>query len=501
MFVAAVVAAAAVSFFSGNVGAATPDKELSRVKGIVAYGNSPTGNLTKTFGSVELSDNQFAVTQAKSLAELKLRDSSVIEIGPNTSVQVGAFNAANTADKKTITVNVGSVHFVIRHPEGQQANYQFTTPTSQIAVRGTEGLITVTSNSTQVSLASGTVTVTTGTSVVTVTAGQSVTVVGTTAANATVGSTSVARSTASTTTTSAVGGSSLGTVAGAAAGAGAVGAVAASSSNNSNNNSSASPAPGQPGPIVVTGTGTTNNTANGSTGTTIAGSLPFTGNSQNSNNITVTQTNCTGPISVAITPAGSASVSPSSFPCVDGNVNSAASVTFNQYGTVQFALSGSGQTYTHTENVFGYTTIAVNNTNIAITEANPGTISTNGAGNYGLTISEAGPSAPLTATLSCPGTSAPNYQPGAASPGIGLNTPGNFSATGTSSLALTLVVVAGPTYPTGTAPTSAGPPCQLTATGAGGDQVTAQISVTTTGLTIQGGVRRPEIVPGGRKPR
>ena len=73
-------------------GAADADKELRRVKGVVGYQSAPTVPLTTVVGKFLLPDDYLAVTQANSAALLTLADSSIVGLGANTNVQVGAFN-------------------------------------------------------------------------------------------------------------------------------------------------------------------------------------------------------------------------------------------------------------------------------------------------------------------------------------------------------------------------------------------------------------------------
>lgn len=173
----------------GPVSAASGDKQLARIKGIVGYQDKVDGPFKPIFGRLDLADNAFAVTRPNSQALLRLRDSSEVEIGEKTLVAVGAFNAAQTGKDNTIVLEHGALHFSIHRPQGGQSNYRFTTPTSQIAVRGTEGFLVAGPQGTQVvcvACAAGDVTVTTGTQTVTIVTGQTVTVVGSSAANATV---------------------------------------------------------------------------------------------------------------------------------------------------------------------------------------------------------------------------------------------------------------------------------------------------------------------------
>jgi hypothetical protein len=166
---------------SSRVSSETGDKQLARVKGVVGYQTSATSDFKPIFGRLDLPDDAFAVTKPNGSAVLRLKDSSEIDIGENTKVQVGQFNAAG-AGQNTIVLNGGALHFNIRHPQGGQSNYKFTTATSQIAVRGTEGFLIAGANGTQVvcvSCAAGDVSVQVGQQTVSIVSNQTLTVLGT----------------------------------------------------------------------------------------------------------------------------------------------------------------------------------------------------------------------------------------------------------------------------------------------------------------------------------
>ena len=123
------------------------DKQLSRQKGNVTYVD-PTGVTHTVAGEIVVSDDATAETGRASLALLSMPDSSEISLGENTKIKVGVFNNAS-GKGQSITVNGGALRFAVRHPSGAKSNYQFTTPTSQIAVRGTEGYLVVGDRGTQ----------------------------------------------------------------------------------------------------------------------------------------------------------------------------------------------------------------------------------------------------------------------------------------------------------------------------------------------------------------
>ena len=153
------------TLISSRVSSETGDKQLARVKGVVGYQVAATSEFKPIFGRLDLPDDAYAVTKPNASAVLRLKDSSEIDIGENTKVQVGAFSTAASGNTNTIALNGGALHFNIRHPQGGQSNYKFVTATSQIAVRGTEGFLIAGANGTQVvcvSCAAGDVTVQVG---------------------------------------------------------------------------------------------------------------------------------------------------------------------------------------------------------------------------------------------------------------------------------------------------------------------------------------------------
>jgi hypothetical protein len=179
---------ASVTIISGRVSSETGDKQLARVKGVVGYQASATGDFKPIFGRLDLPDDAFAVTKPNASAVLRLKDSSEIDIGENTKVQVGQFNAAESGSSNTINLQGGALHFNIRHPQGGQSNYKFVTATSQIAVRGTEGFLIAGVNGTQVvcvSCAAGDVSVQVGQQTVSIVSNQTLTVLGTNPLSAT----------------------------------------------------------------------------------------------------------------------------------------------------------------------------------------------------------------------------------------------------------------------------------------------------------------------------
>jgi hypothetical protein len=161
-------------------------KQLAHVAGTVEY-QIGSDQLRQIFGKIDLPDDALAVTLALSRAQVVLPDSSSIDVGPATRIRLGAFNAADTGNPNLVVLELGVLHFNVRHPAGGRANYRFRTPTSEIAVRGTEGYIVTGPSGTDfycVDCTAGDVTVTVGAHSYALATGQQAIIIGTTPANA-----------------------------------------------------------------------------------------------------------------------------------------------------------------------------------------------------------------------------------------------------------------------------------------------------------------------------
>jgi hypothetical protein len=187
--IAALVATAAVVLTLGapTRAASDGDKQLARVAGTVQYQAGTDTAFHQVFGRIDLPDTSIAVTLAGSRAQLVLPDSSSIDIGATTRIRLSAFNAVDTGNPNVVVLELGALHFTIRHPAGGRANYRFQTPTSQIAVRGTDGYLVTGPSGTDfycVDCKAGDVTVTVGTRSYELATGQQAIIIGTTTANA-----------------------------------------------------------------------------------------------------------------------------------------------------------------------------------------------------------------------------------------------------------------------------------------------------------------------------
>ncbi|MBV8244318.1 MAG: FecR domain-containing protein [Candidatus Eremiobacteraeota bacterium] len=128
----------------GSARAVATDKQLDNLHGNVTYVVHSTGSRhdLAQAASIVLGDDDVAQTAAASMAAIDLPDSSRVVMGSNTAVKLDFFNQAEVASAHFILFE-GKTRFKVEHPQGARANYTFDTPTGQIAVRGTDGDISV----------------------------------------------------------------------------------------------------------------------------------------------------------------------------------------------------------------------------------------------------------------------------------------------------------------------------------------------------------------------
>jgi FecR protein len=156
------------------------DKQFSRVRGTLQYQLHRQDPFRDIAAQLNLPDDAVAVTLADSQGLLRLPDSSEIDVGSKARFRVGAFSSV-VGKPNIITLELGAMHFIVRHPQGARANYVFITPTSQIAVRGTEGYIVTGPKGTDFycgDCSEGDVTLRTGTRSIPLTTGWQVIIVG-----------------------------------------------------------------------------------------------------------------------------------------------------------------------------------------------------------------------------------------------------------------------------------------------------------------------------------
>ena len=131
----------ALALIAAGVPAAAGDVVLKRVSGAVGYTTTPGGPTIALTSSVAIDSSDYALTQTRSMAALLLPDSSVVSIAESSKVRVGQFLVSDGIAHMIVGLMGGALHFSVRHPSGARASYVFRTPTADIAVRGTEGMI------------------------------------------------------------------------------------------------------------------------------------------------------------------------------------------------------------------------------------------------------------------------------------------------------------------------------------------------------------------------
>lgn len=135
----AVPAAVIVAGTLANANASSPSL-LQNLHGDVHYATADgaPGRALAPRASVTLSDDDVAQTGGASMAAIVLPDSSRIFMASDSTLKLDTFSAAQIARAHFVLFN-GKMRFKVEHPAGARADYTFTTPTGQIAVRGTVG--------------------------------------------------------------------------------------------------------------------------------------------------------------------------------------------------------------------------------------------------------------------------------------------------------------------------------------------------------------------------
>jgi len=132
---------------------AADDKQLVNTRGDVSYQSANgTPKPVALDASVAIADNDYAITGVNSQAAIKLPDSSRVLVGQSTKVQMAFFDQQPNITNAKFILYQGKTRFTVEHPGGAKANYTFQTNTGQIAVRGTEGDISVSDTQLQVNV-------------------------------------------------------------------------------------------------------------------------------------------------------------------------------------------------------------------------------------------------------------------------------------------------------------------------------------------------------------
>ncbi|MBV8602791.1 MAG: hypothetical protein JO359_14595 [Candidatus Eremiobacteraeota bacterium] len=142
----AAVAAASLIVTSLLPSMAANDTVLRRDAGNVGYRVNASGPLVAITGEQSLEDEAIAVTGFASRGIIVFPDSSLVTVGSNTSIQVGAFKQHEAGPGSTIRlIGNGAIRFQIRRPTGGRSSYTFAGSIANISVRGTTALLSTTS--------------------------------------------------------------------------------------------------------------------------------------------------------------------------------------------------------------------------------------------------------------------------------------------------------------------------------------------------------------------
>jgi hypothetical protein len=118
-------------------------KQVQNSRGSVSYqAPNKASKYIAPQATMALADRDTTFTGDDSLATVSLPDSSQVLVGSNSKVQLAFFNQTDIANASFV-IYQGKFRFTVNHPSGARANYTFQTPTAQIAVRGTNGDISV----------------------------------------------------------------------------------------------------------------------------------------------------------------------------------------------------------------------------------------------------------------------------------------------------------------------------------------------------------------------
>jgi len=112
---------------------------LQNLHGSVTYitASGPPPRELAPSASTVLFDDDVAQTGTASMAAVLLADSSQIIMASNSVLKLDSFSQDAIAHAHFVISN-GKMRFRVMHPNGARADYRFTTPTGEIAVRGTE---------------------------------------------------------------------------------------------------------------------------------------------------------------------------------------------------------------------------------------------------------------------------------------------------------------------------------------------------------------------------
>jgi hypothetical protein len=130
-------------FAAASASEASAEKQLENVRGSVLYQRpGGTAETLAAHASIELPDQDYAITGRASLARVELPNRSTVLVGSDSKVQLLLFNEVAGTNARFVVVD-GRIRFTVRHPAGVRADYTFETPAATIGVRGTQGDVDV----------------------------------------------------------------------------------------------------------------------------------------------------------------------------------------------------------------------------------------------------------------------------------------------------------------------------------------------------------------------
>jgi hypothetical protein len=139
-----IILGALVALTSLPGGASDASRLLQNLHGTVSWITSDNAapHAIAPNAQVALNNDDVAQTGASSMGAITLPDSSRIVMASNSVLKLDHFSQDQVANAHFVLF-YGKMRFTVEHPQGAKANYTFTTPTGEIAVRGTQGDISV----------------------------------------------------------------------------------------------------------------------------------------------------------------------------------------------------------------------------------------------------------------------------------------------------------------------------------------------------------------------
>jgi len=119
------------------------DVALHWQSGTVLYQTTPAARLEPVISDRIVANDALVSTRQSSTGLLVYPGKSHVELGQNTTVQVGAFTRKGPRSSTWVRFPPagGAVRFDVRHEENSESNFTFATSLADVTVRGTSALL------------------------------------------------------------------------------------------------------------------------------------------------------------------------------------------------------------------------------------------------------------------------------------------------------------------------------------------------------------------------